>query len=72
MAAEQTDKGGATDENAPVDKSTPDYRRAARLLGQKLGVDWRDLPAEQVIEYMRKIEIGRQKTTNQADEGDAR
>lgn len=35
------------------------YQRAARLLGQKLGIDWRDLPAEQVNEYLRKIEIAR-------------
>ncbi len=46
-----------TDE--PLRSSDPRYRRAARLLAQKLGVDWRDLPAEQVIEYLRKIEIAR-------------
>ena len=47
--------------NEPVDQDDPNYRRAARLLAQKLGVNWRDLPPEQVIEYMRKIEIVRQK-----------
>ncbi len=36
-----------------------EYQRAARLLAQKLGVDWRTLPAEQVLEYARKIEIAR-------------
>jgi hypothetical protein len=35
----------------------PRYRRAARLLAQKLGVDWRSLPPEQVHDYLRKIEI---------------
>ena len=50
-----------------VDKDDPRYRRAARLLAQKLGVDWRDLPAEQVIEYMRKIEIARQKPSQAAE-----
>ena len=55
MAAEPADKGVSTD------KDNPHYKKAARLLAQKLGVDWRDLPAEQVIEYMRKIEIARQK-----------
>jgi hypothetical protein len=44
------------------------YRRAARLLAQKLGVDWRDLPPEQVHEYMRKIEIARQKPTRSESE----
>ena len=53
--------------NEPVDQDDPNYRRAARLLAQKLGVNWRDLPPEQVIEYMRKIEIARQKPP-QADE----
>jgi hypothetical protein len=51
----------------PVDKDDPRYVRAARLLAQKLGGDWRDLPTEQVIEYMRKIEIVRQQPP-QADE----
>ena len=51
----------ATEPLAPVDRDHPRYRRAARLLAQKLGVDWRDLPPEQVLEYLRKIEIGRQK-----------
>lgn len=37
----------------------PRYRRAARLLAQKLGVAWRDLPPEQVREYLRKIAIAR-------------
>ncbi len=44
-----------------ISKDDPRYVRAARLLAQKLGVDWRELPAEQVIEYLRKIEIARQK-----------
>ena len=43
-----------------IDPDDPRYRRAARLLAQKLGVDWRELPAEQVLEYLRKIEIARQ------------
>ncbi|HVU11228.1 MAG TPA: hypothetical protein VHD90_08120 [Phototrophicaceae bacterium] len=43
----------------PISPDDPRYRRAARLLGQKLGVDWRTLPYEQVIEYLRKIEIAR-------------
>ena len=72
MAAEQADKGGERDKNEPVDKNAPNYRRAARLLAQKLGVNWRDLPAEQVLEYLRKIEIARQKPINRADEGDER
>jgi hypothetical protein len=42
-----------------IDRDDPRYRRAARLLAQKLGVDWRDLPYEQVLEYLRKIEIVR-------------
>lgn len=42
-----------------VTPDDPRYRRAARLLAQKLGVDWRTLPYEQVIEYLRKIEIAR-------------
>ena len=33
------------------------YQRAARLLGRKLGLDWRTMPREQVEEYLRKIEI---------------
>ncbi|MEO8393871.1 MAG: hypothetical protein ABI700_12845 [Chloroflexota bacterium] len=49
------------DNGDPADKENRNYKRAARLLAQKLGVDWRELPAEQVIEYMRKIEIARQK-----------
>ena len=48
------------DDPAVVNKDDPNYKRAARLLAQKLGVDWRDLPIEQVNEYMRKIEIARQ------------
>ena len=44
-----------------IDRDDPRYRRAARLLAQKLGVDWRDLPPEQVREYLRKIEIAREK-----------
>jgi len=43
----------------PLNSDDPRYRKAARLLGQKLGIDWRDLPAEQVNEYLRKIEIAR-------------
>ena len=42
-----------------IDPNDPRYVRAARLLAQKLGVDWRTLPYEQVIEYLRKIEIAR-------------
>ena len=61
------DNGTPADNGAPVDKDDPRYKRAARLLAQKLGVDWRDLPVEQVIEYMRKIEIARQKPS-QGDE----
>lgn len=38
-------------------QNTREYQRAARLLGSKLGVDWRTLPREQVEEYMRKLEI---------------
>ena len=45
--------------NEPPEASDPRYRVAARLLGQKLGIDWRELPAEQVNEYLRKIEIAR-------------
>ncbi len=48
------------DERPPISPDDPRYRRAARLLAQKLGVDWRTLPAEQVIDYLRKIEIARQ------------
>ncbi len=48
--------------NTPqIDRDDPRYRRAARLLAQKLGVEWRDLPVEQVLEYLRKIEIAREK-----------
>ncbi len=47
-----------------IDRDDPRYRRAARLLAQKLGVDWRDLPPEQVLEYLRKIEIARQKRSD--------
>mgnify|MGYP001262154444 CR=1 FL=1 len=58
-----------------IDPSELRYRRAARLLAQKLGVDWRTLPAEQVIEYLRKIEIaqaardaqGRESSTHDSD-----
>ena len=46
----------------------PRYQRAARLLAQKLGVDWRSLPAEQVNDYARKIEIAREKTPRQTYE----
>ena len=45
--------------NEPVTPDDPRYKRAARLLAQKLGIDWRDLAAEQVNEYLRKIEIAR-------------
>lgn len=41
-------------------QNTREYQRAARLLGNKLGVDWRTLPREQVEEYMRKLEIAGQ------------
>lgn len=54
----------------PADPDDPRYRRAARLLAQKLGVDWRALPPEQVEEYLRKIEIARQKP-GRRDERDA-
>lgn len=40
-----------------VDRDDPRYRRAARLLGQKLGIPWRNLPAQQVLDYLRKIEL---------------
>lgn len=43
----------------PLNSDDPRYQRAARLLGQKLGIDWRDLPSEQVNEYLRKIEVAR-------------
>lgn len=36
------------------------FERAARLLGRKLGMDWRTLPREQVEEYMRKLDIAAQ------------
>ena len=49
-----------SDEPPPISPDDPRYRRAARLLAQKLGVDWRTLPPEQVLEYLRKIEIARQ------------
>ncbi|MBI1258758.1 MAG: hypothetical protein GC204_14915 [Chloroflexi bacterium] len=52
----------------PVNKDDPTYQRAARLLAQKLGVDWRDLPAEQVLEYVRKIEIARKKPLRPNDD----
>ena len=45
----------------PVNTDDPQYIRAARLLAQKLGIDWRDLPTEQVLDYARKIEIARKK-----------
>lgn len=53
--------------NPPDDLSEDDprYQRAARLLARKLGVDWRTLPAEQVREYARKIEIARAKAGQQ-------
>lgn len=60
----------------PLNPDDPRYQRAARLLGQKLGIDWRDLPAEQVNEYLRKIEIARRapkpdsKNTPHVDEPD--
>lgn len=41
----------------PLPEDDPRYRRAARLLAQKLGVHWRDLPPEQIRDYARKIEI---------------
>lgn len=49
--------------NDPLDASDSRYQRAARLLGQKLGIDWRDLSAEQVNDYLRKIEIARRAPT---------
>lgn len=48
-------------DNTEREQDSRAYRRAARLLGQKLGLDWRTLPREQVEEYIRKIEIGRSK-----------
>lgn len=45
----------------------PRYRRAARLLAQKLGVAWRDLPREQVLEYLRKIKIAGKHTPRKSD-----
>ena len=39
-----------------------------RLLAQKLGVDRRELPAQQVREYARKIEIARVKGKPAPDE----
>jgi hypothetical protein len=45
------------DDNRDKDR---DYQRAARLLGSKLGLDWRTLPREQVEEYLRKLEIAGQ------------
>ncbi len=50
-----------------TDPNDARYRRAARLLAQKLGVDWRDLPPEQVTEYLRKIEIARGKSPAKFD-----
>lgn len=51
----------AQQHDAPLSPDDPRYRRAARLLAQKLGVDAASLSAEQVREYARKIEIARQK-----------
>lgn len=51
-----------------TDVNDPRYRRAARLLAQKLGVDRRELPPEQVREYLRKIEIARQKPDARGDD----
>lgn|GEM_PF-3654361 len=48
--------------NDDLSDNDPNYRRAARLLAQKLGVDWRDLPRAQVVEYAHKIEIARRKS----------
>lgn len=50
-----------TDEANNADMTDKAYRRAARLLAQKLGVDWRTLDPEAVREYMRKISIARGK-----------
>lgn len=52
----------------PPTPDDPRYERAARLLAQKLGTDWRTLPAEQVIEYWRKIEVARQRQTTPKSE----
>lgn len=46
----------------PLPEDEPRYRRAARLLAQKLGVHWRDLPPEQIRDYARKIAIARAAT----------
>ena len=62
------DSGAAMADSMP-NKDDPRYQRVARLLAQKLGVDWRSLPAEQVVEYMRKIEIARQKPPQTDNEG---
>lgn len=53
----------------PLDERA--YRRAARLLAQKLGMDWRELPREQIEAYARKIAIGREarKKSAQKSEG---
>jgi hypothetical protein len=37
------------------------YVRAARLLAQKLGMDWHKLPPEQVLDYARKLDIAADK-----------
>lgn len=52
----------------PLPEDDPRYRRAARLLAQKLGVHWRDLPSEQIRDYARKIEIARTASEAQHEE----
>lgn len=51
----------------PLPEDDPRYRRAARLLAQKLGVHWRDLPPEQIRDYARKIEIAWAATETRRD-----
>lgn len=54
------------DDQSSISPDDPRYRRAARLLAHKLGVDWRTLPGGQVREYLRKIEIARRKSPPKA------
>jgi len=45
--------------DTPKDSPERRYRRAARLLGAKLGIDWQELPTQQVEDYMRKLDFAR-------------
>jgi hypothetical protein len=59
-----TNEDASPEARKPADElaaTDPRYQRAARLLAQKLGVDWHTLPAKQVNEYVCKIEIAREK-----------